>query len=149
MRPPKHILIVSDDEVQLSLLRFVVNVNPLYRATACHSAQEALETLRTRQYDLLVVLCPLASLNELLPHAKLLYETMPSLVLYSKAVDVIHCSADATIHNPSTADLLERIRILTIKKRGPSPGCKKKAAGIVAREMAERELRDFSLARSA
>jgi len=155
LRPTKTILLISEDEAQLSILRFTLrNSRPSafaadYAVTSVSSAPEALETLRTRQYDLLLILCPLGSLSELLHHAKLLYETMPSLVIYSKAIDVMHCSADAMMHNPSTADLLERIRILMIKKRGPSPGCKKKTSGIVAREMAERELKYFSLAHSA
>lgn len=121
-------MIVSEDEAQLSILRFTLrNSRPSafttdYAVTSASSAQEALETLKAHQYDILLVIRPFESLNELLHHAKLVYEGMPTLVIYSKAVDVTSCYADAIMFKPSTAELLERIRMMVARKRGPRKG---------------------------
>jgi DNA-binding response OmpR family regulator len=137
MRPARTILLVGENEDTLSPFRYVLsNSQPepldkkgrIYTVTSANTAQEALGWLRKNQYDLLLCQCPVASLDSLLSHAKAMDDRMPTVVLYDKGADVTGCLADAVMHKPSMADLLERIRIMVQRRRGPHKGWKKGVA---------------------
>jgi DNA-binding response OmpR family regulator len=146
MRPARTILLVGENDDTLGPLRYVLsNSQPepldkkgrVYTVTSANTAQEALGWLRRNQYDLMLCQCPVASLESLLSHAKAIDDRMPTVVLYDKGADVTGCLADAVMHKPSMADLLERIRIMVQRRRGPHKGWKKGVAPerLVVQEM--------------
>jgi DNA-binding response OmpR family regulator len=137
MRPSRTILLVGENEDTLSPLRYVLsNSQPepldkkgrVYTVTSANIAKDALGWLRKNQYDLMLCQCPVASLDSLLSHAKAIDDRMPTVVLYDKGSEAAECCADAAMHKPAMDELLERIRIMVQRRRGPHKGWKKGVA---------------------
>jgi CheY-like chemotaxis protein len=112
MRPPKTILLIDRNEERRGVRAFALAVHG-YRVTqAAHP-----KAVRERSvFDLLIGVWPVGAFTA--PYT-------PSLLIYRKggagegALDL--AVADAYLCDPSMADLLERVKILTAKKRGPQP----------------------------
>jgi hypothetical protein len=126
MRPAKSILILTNDEAQASVLGYILrNSRParlasLYQVTEIIGAADALECLTECSFDLLIALCPVAQLSELLAVAEKQAPFMPRLVLAGKGV----IGLSGFVHDPvltgaDMATTLERIAVLTKRKRGP------------------------------
>ena len=100
MRPKKIILCVDDNEQLLSVRTFLLETRG-YRVIALTNPHDAIETIANSlpgSIDLLLcdLLMPLMDGNELVRRAKQLHPTLPAMI-----------------------EMLERIRILVARKRGP------------------------------
>lgn len=126
MRPKKVILCVDDNEQTLSVRTFLLETRG-YRVLTATSSREALEILeRTTPgtLDLLIadLLMPGMDGNELVRRAKQMHPALPTLIVsgtvaaYDRAL-----AADAFLPKgaASPVELLERIRVLVARKRGP------------------------------
>ncbi|QHN02705.1 response regulator [Granulicella sp. WH15] len=126
MRPKKTILCIDDNEQILSVRTFLLETRG-YRVIAVGSPQEALEILeRTAQgaIDLLLtdLLMPQMDGNDLVRKARQIHPALPTMIVsgtvtsYDRAL-----AADAFLPKgaSSAAELLERIRVLVARKRGP------------------------------
>jgi CheY-like chemotaxis protein len=126
MRPKKTILCVDDNEQILSVRTFLLETRG-YRVVAAHSAQEALTVLD--QYlpgTLDLILCdlimPQMDGNELVRRAKQLHPGLPAMIV-SGTVNAFDRALHADVFLPkgasSPAEMIERIRVLVARKRGP------------------------------
>jgi two-component system response regulator CpxR len=126
MRPRKTILCVDDNEQILSVRKFLLETRG-YRVVAVTTAAEALEQLKDAMpgsVDLLLsdLLLPLMDGNELARRAKEMHPMLPAL-LVSGTVTSFERAASADAFLPKGActpvEMLERIKILVARKRGP------------------------------
>jgi len=126
MRPRKTILCVEDNEQLLSVRKFLLETRG-YRVVALTCASEALEYLQNAvpgSVDLLLsdLVLPQMDGNELVRRAKRLHPALPTLLM-SGTVTSFERAAAADAFLPkgacTPAEVLERIRILVARKRGP------------------------------
>ena len=126
MRPRKTILMVDDNEQLLSVRKFLLETRG-YRVLAFNSAAAALEQLETAvpgSIDLLLsdLVLPQMDGNELARRAKQIHPLLPTL-LVSGTVSTFDRAAAADAFLPkgacTSAEMLDRIRILVARKRGP------------------------------
>jgi two-component system response regulator CpxR len=126
MRPKKTILCVDDNEQILSIRTFLLQTRG-YRVVALSSPQEALDNIANSlpgSIDLLLcdLLMPQMDGNELVRRAKEIHPTLPAMIV-SGTVTTYDRAGRADCFLPkgaaSPAELLERIRILVARKRGP------------------------------
>jgi two-component system, OmpR family, response regulator CpxR len=126
MRPKKVILCVDDNEQALSVRTFLLETRG-YRVLAVQTAQEALDILERTvpgTLDLLIadLLMPGMDGNDLVRRAKQMHPMLPALIVsgsvaaYDRAL-----AADAFLPKGAgtAAELLEKIRVLVARKRGP------------------------------
>jgi CheY-like chemotaxis protein len=126
MRPRKTILCVEDNEQVLSVRKFLLETRG-YRVLTMTCAAEALAYLQNAApgtVDLLLsdLLLPQMDGNELIRRAKQLHPMLPALLVSGTVTNFERASAaDAFLPkggcNP--AEVLDRIRILVARKRGP------------------------------
>jgi CheY-like chemotaxis protein len=126
MRPKKIILCVDDNEQLLSVRTFLLETRG-YRVIALTDPHDAIETITHSlpgSIDLLLcdLLMPLMDGNELVRRAKQLHPTLPAMIV-SGTVTAFDRAGRADVFLPkgacSPAEMLERIRILVARKRGP------------------------------
>jgi CheY-like chemotaxis protein len=126
MRPKKTILCVDDNEQILSVRTFLLETRG-YRVVALSNPQEALDIISNSlpgSLDLLLcdLLMPQMDGNELVRRAKQLNPTLPAMIV-SGTVTAYDRAGHADVFLPkgaaSPAEMLERIRILVARKRGP------------------------------
>ena len=126
MRPRKTILCVEDNEQILSVRKFLLETRG-YRVLAIGNASEALRILQESSpgsVDLLLsdLILPQMDGNELIRRAKQIHPFLPSLLI-SGTVSNFDRAAAADAFLPkgacTPAELLDRIRILVARKRGP------------------------------
>jgi two-component system response regulator CpxR len=127
MRPKKVILCVDDNEQDLSVLRFMLSTNG-YRVLAASNSQEAIAAFSMApQIDLVLADAnmPHMSGGQLVDRLKRMGAHVPMMLLSDApaATGEIH-AADAmlTRKNCSTQELLERIKVMSARKRGPRKG---------------------------
>ncbi len=126
MRPRKTILCVEDNEQVLSVRKFLLETRG-YRVLAMSTAAEALEYLQGAaqgSVDLLMadLIMPSMDGNELIRKAKQVHPGLPTLLI-SGTVTSFDRAAAADAFLPkgacTPAEVLDRIRILVARKRGP------------------------------
>lgn len=126
MRPKKIILCVDSNENDLSVLSFMLSTNG-YRVLAAHNAHEAITMYSEHQVDLVLASHALNPGNgdHLVRRLKQIAHHVPMILLGDplKMGDQIH-SADALVakKNCPPHELLERIRVMSARKRGPRKG---------------------------
>jgi two-component system response regulator CpxR len=141
MRPRKTILCVEDNEQVLSVRKFLLETRG-YRVLGVSTGAEALEYLRGAipgSVDLLLsdLILPQMDGNELVRRAKEMHPTLPTL-LVSGTVSNFDRAAYADAFLPKGAstpvEMLERIRMMVARKRGPKkqPQAQMGMAGQVA-----------------
>ena len=126
MRPRKTILCVEDNEQILSVRKFLLETRG-YRVIAYTNATEALEHLEGApmgSVDLLLsdLLMPQIDGNELARRAKELHPTLPTLLMSGTVANFDRAAAaDGFLPKGgcTPAELLDRIRLLVARKRGP------------------------------
>lgn len=140
MRPKKTILCVDDNEQILSVRTFLLETRG-YRVLTAENAQLALEMIESTQpgaIDLLLcdLIMPQMDGNELVRRAKQLHPGLPSMIV-SGTVNAFDRAVHADVFLPkgasSPAEMIERIRVLVARKRGP----KKASVAQSAPQMAE------------
>ncbi len=126
MRPKKTILCVDDNEQILSVRTFLLETRG-YRVIALTSPKEALEVIANSlpgTLDLLLadLIMPQMDGNELVRRAKDMHPQLPAMIV-SGTVSAYDRAGRADVFLPkgacSPAELLERVRILVARKRGP------------------------------
>lgn len=126
MRPKKTILCVDDNEQVLSVRSFMLETRG-YRVIAASTPHQALDHLvgaTPGAIDLLLcdLLMPCMDGNELVRRAKELHPGLPALIT-SGTVTAYDRAGRADVFLPkgasSPVELLERVRILVARKRGP------------------------------
>jgi len=132
MKPKRTILCVDDNEQALSIRKVFLETRG-YRVIACTSGEEALERFQKGGVDLLLtdLVMPGFDGSKLVEAVKTLSPQTPAILISGKVRMYEHDTrADAFLPKGmyAPAELLERIRILLVRKRGP-----KRAASVAAR----------------
>lgn len=147
MRPRKLILCVESNEQVLSVRKFLLETRG-YRVVACASSAEALDYLQAAtpgSIDLLMsdLLLPQMDGNELVRRAKQLMPGLPTLIVSNTVTGYDRAAAaDAFLPKGAStpAEILDRIRILVARKRGPKkqlpPASQHEAMSVRQHELA-------------
>jgi two-component system, OmpR family, response regulator CpxR len=123
MKPKKTILCVDDNEQALSIRKILLETRG-YRVIACNNGETALEAFRCGGVDLVLsdLIMPGMEGSKLIEEIKMLSPQTPA-VLISGRVRVFERDTLADLFLPKgmyePADLLEKIRVLLVRKRGP------------------------------
>jgi len=123
MKPKKTILCVDDNEQALSIRKIMLETRG-YRVLACNNGAQALEAFRRGGIDLVLADLTMPGVDgaRLIEQIKILSPQTPAVLLSSQAkIYERESLADLFLakgmHEP--AELLERIRLLLVRKRGP------------------------------
>jgi two-component system response regulator CpxR len=123
MKPKKTILCVDDNEQTLSIRKVMLETRG-YRVLAFNNGAQALEAFRRGGVDLVItdLIMPGGDGSRLIEEVKTLSPQTPA-VLISGRVKIYERETLADVFLPKgmyePADLLERIRLLLVRKRGP------------------------------
>ena len=123
MKPKKTILCVDDNEQALSIRKVLLETRG-YRVVACNNAEAALEAFRRGNVDLVLtdLIMPGLDGSRLIEEIKMLSPQTPA-VLISGRVKIYERDTLADLFLPKgmyePVDLLEKIRLLLVRKRGP------------------------------
>jgi CheY-like chemotaxis protein len=125
MRPKKIILCVDHNEQDLSVRKFMLETNG-YRVLTAKNGHEAIGLFAEHQVDLVLADFGLPQMtgNQLVNRLKEMAAHVPMILLGDpRTGNEIH-GADALVakKNCSPHDLLERIKIMSARKRGPRKG---------------------------
>jgi two-component system, OmpR family, response regulator CpxR len=123
MKPKKTILCVDDNEQALSIRKILLETRG-YRVLACNNGEQALEAFRHGGVDLVLtdLIMPGVDGSRLIDEIKSISPQTPA-VLISGRVKIYERETLADLflskgmYEP--AELLERIRLLLVRKRGP------------------------------
>ena len=123
MKPKKTILCVDDNEQALSIRKIMLETRG-YRVLACSNGEQALEAFRRGGIDLVLtdLIMPGVDGSRLIDEIKSLSPQTPA-VLISGRIKIYERETLADVflskgmYEP--AELLERIRVLLVRKRGP------------------------------
>jgi CheY-like chemotaxis protein len=123
MKPKRTILCVDDNEQSLSHRKILLETRG-YRVMSFSRGEDALERFRQGGIDLVVTDMAMPGLDgpQLIAAIKNLSPQTPAVLISSKVRIYSHESqADVFLTKGmyAPADLLERIRILLVRKRGP------------------------------
>jgi len=126
MRPKKVILCVDDNEQELSVLTFMLATNG-YRVVSATTGQEAIAIFGETAVDLVLADFAMPQMNgdQLVQRLKEIASHIPMILLGDpqKMGGDIH-AADALLakKNCSSQELLEKIKLMSARKRGPRKG---------------------------
>jgi len=123
MKPKRTILCVDDNEQALSIRKIMLETRG-YRVLACNNGEQALEAFRRGGIDLVLtdLIMPGVDGSRLIEEIKSLSPQTPA-VLISGRIKIYERETLADVflskgmYEP--AELLERIRVLLVRKRGP------------------------------
>jgi CheY-like chemotaxis protein len=123
MRPKKTILCVDDNEQALSVRKFMLETRG-YRVLTALDGEAALELFRQGGIDLVLtdLVMPNVDGNELVRRMKELAPEVPALIISGSVKSFDRANrADAFLPKGACTPLevLERIRIMATRKRGP------------------------------
>jgi two-component system, OmpR family, response regulator CpxR len=129
MRPKKIILCVDDNEQELSILKFMLSING-YRVLAAANGQEAIAVFATaQQIDLVLADTTMPQMNggQLVERLKRMRSHVPMILFGDAPAGGEMHVADAVLarKNCSTQELLERIKVMSARKRGPRKGAQR------------------------
>lgn len=132
MRPKKVILCVDDNEQDLSVLKFMLSTNG-YRVLSANTGQEAIGLFAENLVDLVLADFAMPQMNggQLVSRLKQIASHVPMVLLGDPIkMEGQSQSADAllTKKNCSTQELLERVKIMSARKRGPRKGMQRMTA---------------------
>lgn len=123
MKPKKTILCVDDNEQCLSIRKILLETRG-YRVVACNSGAQALEAFHRGGVDLVLTDLVMSGLDgsQLIEQIKNLSPQTPA-ILISGRIKIYERDTLADLFLPKgmydPAELLERIRLLLVRKRGP------------------------------
>jgi two-component system, OmpR family, response regulator CpxR len=123
MKPKRTILCVDDNEQSLSYRKIMLETRG-YRVSSYSRGEEALDRFKQGGIDLVVTDMGMPGLDgpQLIAAIKKLSPHIPAILISSKVRIYNHDSqADVFLAKGmyAPADLLERIRLLLVRKRGP------------------------------
>jgi len=123
MKPKRTILCVDDNEQSLSIRKIMLETRG-YRVIACSNGQEALEEFKKGGVDLVLsdLVMPGIDGHALIDQIKVLSPQTPA-ILFSGKIKIYDRDLRADVFLPkgmyAPIELLEKIRVLLIRKRGP------------------------------
>jgi two-component system, OmpR family, response regulator CpxR len=124
MKPKRTILCVDDNEQALSIRKVMLETRG-YRVISCNSGREALETFnKSGGVDLVLadLVMPEMDGAALIDQIKAVSPQTPAILLSGK-VKICDRETRADVFLPkgmyAPAELLERIRLMLVRKRGP------------------------------
>jgi len=126
MKPKRTILCVDDNEQSLSIRKVMLETRG-YRVVTCTSGEEALERFKMGGVDLVLtdLIMPGLDGTKLIEEIKSLSPPTPVILLSGK-VKIYDRDSKADVFLPkgmyAPVELLERIRLLLVRKRGPKRG---------------------------
>jgi CheY-like chemotaxis protein len=125
MRPKKVILCVDENEHELSILKFLLTTHG-YKVASAVTSQEAIGVFSSLQVDLVLASYGMPQMNggQLVDRLKRIAPHVPMILLGDpQSASQIHV-ADAMVakKNCSPLELLERIKVMSARKRGPRKG---------------------------
>jgi len=126
MRPKKIILCVDDNEQELSVLKFMLSTNG-YRVVSANNGPDAIDLFADYPVDLVLSDYAMPQMNgdQLVNRLKQIASHVPMILLGDpqKMGDQLH-GADALLPKKtcSPQELLERIKVMSARKRGPRKG---------------------------
>jgi two-component system response regulator CpxR len=132
MRPKKIILCVDDNEQELSVLKFMLSTNG-YRVVSANNGHDAIGIFADTAVDLVLSDYAMPQMNgdQLVNQLKQMASHIPMILLGDpqKMGDQLH-GADALLPKKtcSPQELLERVKIMSARKRGPRKGAPRLAA---------------------
>lgn len=123
MRPKKTILCVDDNEQALAVRKFLLETRG-YRVLAARSAEEALEYFRQGGIDLVLgdLVMPQMDGNEMVRRMKEIAPEVPAILISGSVKNFERANrADAFLPKGASTpvEMLERIRVMIARKRGP------------------------------
>jgi CheY-like chemotaxis protein len=123
MKPKRTILCVDSNEQQLSIRKVMLETRG-YRVVACTAGADAMEIFKHGGIDLVLADLNLSGVDggQLIQSVKAYSPHTPAILLSSKAKTYDHDSrADVFLPKgmSAPAELLERVRMLLVRKRGP------------------------------
>jgi two-component system response regulator CpxR len=127
MKPKRTILCVDDHEQSLSIRKVLLETRG-YRVVACTNAGEAIRQFARGGIDLVLsdLVMPEMDGTELIRQIKAISPSTPA-ILFSGKISVYERDMVADVFLPkglfAPAELLERIRLLLVRKRGPKRAC--------------------------
>lgn len=119
MRPKKRILLAGADELRLSVLTFALHTRGYSVLTANSAAQAT--ALLPRGWDLVLCQWPMRDGVEILRRARAADRLLPTLVTTETMVAPEGVFATAILRRPTTEQLIDAMRPLLARKRGPRP----------------------------
>jgi CheY-like chemotaxis protein len=126
MRPKKIILCVDDNEQELSVLKFMLSTNG-YRVVSASNGADAIDVFADNAVDLVLSDYAMPQMNgdQLVNRLKQIASHVPMILLGDpqKVGDQLH-GADALLPKKTCPpqELLERIKVMSARKRGPRKG---------------------------
>jgi two-component system response regulator CpxR len=123
MKPKRTILCVDDNEQSLSIRKVMLETRG-YRVITCNNGQEALEHFRNGGVDLVLsdLIMPGLDGHKLIEEIKNMSPQTPA-ILFSGKIKIYERDMRADVFLPkgmyAPVELLERIRLLLVRKRGP------------------------------
>ncbi len=136
MKVNKTILCVDDNEQSLSIRKVMLETRG-YRVVTCNNGQDALEAFRRGGIDLVLsdLIMPGLDGTELIDRIKNEAPGLPA-ILFSAKIKVYEKDTRADVFLPkgmyAPVELLERIRLLLVRKRGPKRAASAAGAGAIA-----------------
>jgi two-component system, OmpR family, response regulator CpxR len=124
MRPKKTILCVDDNEQVLAVRKFLLETRGGYRVVAASTGKEAMDQFRRGGIDLVLsdLVMPAMDGNELVRRMKEIAPEIPMILISGSVKAFDHTNrADAFLPKGSSSpvEMLERIRQMIARKRGP------------------------------
>jgi CheY-like chemotaxis protein len=131
MRPKKIILCVDDNELELSVLKFMLTTNG-YKVVTATSGQEAIGFFAEMPVDLVLADAVMPQMNgsQLVERLKQIASHVPVILLgdpQKMGADAHGADALMAKKNCSSQELLERIKVMSARKRGPRKGSQRSA----------------------
>ena len=126
MRPKKVILCVDDNEQELSVLTFMLTTNG-YRVLTALNGQEAIGIFTENPVDLVLADFGMPQMNgsQLVDRLKQIAQHIPMILLgdpQKMGGDIHAADALLTKRSCTAQELLERIKLMSARKRGPRKG---------------------------
>ena len=124
MRPKKTILCVDDNDQSLAVRKFVLEYRGGYKVETASNGADALERFRKGGIDLVLsdFVMPHMDGNEMVRRMKEIAPEVPMILISGSVKTFDHANrADAFLPkgNCNPCEMLERIRVMIARKRGP------------------------------
>jgi two-component system, OmpR family, response regulator CpxR len=123
MKPKRTILCVDDNEQSLSIRKIMLETRG-YRVVACSGGEEALERFKSGGVDLVLsdLIMPGLDGSKLIEKIKEISPETPAILVSGK-VKIFDRETPADVFLAkgmcAPAELLEKVRLLLVRKRGP------------------------------
>jgi len=126
MRPEKVILCVDDNEQELSVLTYTLSING-YRVLSALNAQQAIGLFADHAVDLVLSDFGMPQMNgsQLVGRLKQMAQHVPMILLgdpQKMGSDIHAADALLTKRSCTSHELLEKIKQMSARKRGPRKG---------------------------